>query len=156
LDGSDEGGYYWCLGFEGEKLLASSKPYHTRREMKEQLIEVLVALQKDNFEVCGDVVDGEGKPSKLQSSVAAVAQAPLRNKLGWQVTSAHGWGILMYTVACPCQKGEVMVLFEKQVVVGTNTFDIIKHSPSPVGCDVYLVGPAKPPLSLSLNKQRKC
>jgi hypothetical protein len=151
---NDGGGYHWRLGLKDQPLLAMSRDYRTRHEMKQELIAVLTALQKDDFDFADYSDDDAGKP-KHQSHVVSITKAPLRNKVGWQVTSTHGWGILMYGETCPCKKGEPMALFEKEVVVGIMTFEITKHSPSRAGCDVYIVGPGQAPLPLSLDKQRK-
>jgi len=152
---NDGGGYHWTIGYEGQKLLAMSIDYRTRHEMRQQLIEVLQALQNDDFEVRDAMADPAASKPKQQSEVASVTKAPLSKMVAWQVTSSAGWGILMYAATCPCKKGEVMALFEKQVVVGTSTFEIMRHSPSPIGCDVYSVGPAQAPLPLTLGKQKE-
>jgi hypothetical protein len=146
-----KGDYYWTLGRKDEEPVAASASYPTVRELKADLVAFIRAVQQNDFEVCGDKITDA--PSL--SEVSSVVRLPLRTKVAWQVASKHGWSMTMYAEVCPCKNGETMTLFERHITVGTLSFEIDKHNPSPVGCDVYVVGPAKAAEPLSKDRKMK-
>ena len=140
LEGSS-GSYFWSIGFDGDRPLMQSKCYRKRSEMKAALVLVLQCIQKDDF-TCYDYTN-HNEPPKEQSEVVSIIKLPTRRPT-WQVTSKHGWGIVLADDACPCKRGEVMALFEDNVVVGKLSFAIVAHEKVPGSCSVYKVKPGKP------------